>query len=263
MNKTTEALKLAELVEASAEEYMGEDGMVMVIPLDLYNDLIRALAAIREALADHSGDVNEMVTEPAIPEWVDVDDYEEPVKQEPVMDYERLTALREGEQNRAEDDYFNARPHNDTPTLREMFCQGFERGFRKGLKYAAPVEPVKQEPVRLQFPTMLRKMWSGTEVQQWLDEQVQPVKQEPVAKFLEENLIVETERVDNTGHRVLEIREEELFRLMPLYAAPVKRQWVDLTDDEINKLIQAWHKSDDGLFDYASAVITAFKEKNK
>ena len=63
----------------------------------------------------------------------------QPVKQEPVMDYERLTALREGEQNLAEDDYFNARPHNDTPTLREMFCQGFERGFHKGLKYASPV----------------------------------------------------------------------------------------------------------------------------
>jgi hypothetical protein len=54
-----------------------------------------AQAAFREALADHveqnltmvadhSGDANEMVAEPAIPEWVDVDDYEEPVKQEPV-----------------------------------------------------------------------------------------------------------------------------------------------------------------------------------
>ena len=43
----------------------------------------------------------------------------------------------------------------------------------------------------------------------------------------------------------------------------IERQWVDLTDDEVNKLIQAWHKSDDGLFDYASAVIAAFKEKNK
>lgn len=68
------------------------------------------------------------------------------------MDYERLTALREGEQNRAEDDYFNARPHNDTPTLREMFCQGFDRGFDKGLKYTAPVQPVKQEPVAWYIP---------------------------------------------------------------------------------------------------------------
>ena len=35
--------------------------------------------------------------------------------------------------------------------------------------------------MKLQFPTHLRKMWSGTEVQQWLDEQAQPVKQDPVA----------------------------------------------------------------------------------
>lgn len=60
-------------------------------------------------------------------------------KQEPVMDYERLNALREGEQNGAEDAYFFVRPENDTPTLRKMFCQGFERGFHKGIKYAAPV----------------------------------------------------------------------------------------------------------------------------
>lgn len=31
-------------------------------------------------------------------------------------------------------------PHNDTPTLRGVFCQGFDRGFNKGLKYASPVE---------------------------------------------------------------------------------------------------------------------------
>ena len=64
----------------------------------------------------------------------------EPVKQEPVMDYERINALREGEQNGAEDAYFFVRPENDTPTSRKMFCQGFERGFHKGLEYAAPVD---------------------------------------------------------------------------------------------------------------------------
>ena len=58
------------------------------------------------------------------------------------MDYERINALREGEQNGAEDAYFFVRPENDTPTLRKMFCQGFERGFHKGLKYAAPVQQV-------------------------------------------------------------------------------------------------------------------------
>ena len=60
-------------------------------------------------------------------------------EQEPVMDYERINALREGEQNGAEDAYFFVRPENDTPTLRKMFCQGFERGFHKGLKYASHV----------------------------------------------------------------------------------------------------------------------------
>jgi murein DD-endopeptidase MepM/ murein hydrolase activator NlpD len=64
---------------------------------------------------------------------------QEQAEQEPVMDYERLNALREGEQNGAEDAYFFVRPENDTPTLRKMFCQGFERGFHKGIKYAAPV----------------------------------------------------------------------------------------------------------------------------
>lgn len=78
MNKTTEALKIADLVEASVEECMGDDGMVAVIPLDLYNELIEALAAIREVLAEQ------------IPEWVDVDDYEEPVKQEPVSRYAHI-----------------------------------------------------------------------------------------------------------------------------------------------------------------------------
>lgn len=79
------------------------------------DDTDEALAAIREARA------------------------QEQAEQEPLMDYERINALREGEQNGAEDAYFFVRPENDTPTLRKMFCQGFERGFHKGLKYASPV----------------------------------------------------------------------------------------------------------------------------
>jgi hypothetical protein len=66
----------------------------------------------------------------------------EQAEQEPLMDYERINALREGEQNGAEDAYFFVRPENDTPSLRKMFCQGFERGFHKGLKYAAPVQQI-------------------------------------------------------------------------------------------------------------------------
>ena len=63
----------------------------------------------------------------------------EPVKQEPVMDYEHICALRESEQIQAGDSYFFVRPENDTPTSRKMFFQGFERGFHKGLKYASHV----------------------------------------------------------------------------------------------------------------------------
>lgn len=31
-----------------------------------------------------------------------------------------------------------------------------------------------QEPISVKFPTMLRKMWSGTEVQEWLDKNTHP-----------------------------------------------------------------------------------------
>ena len=60
------------------------------------------------------------------------------------MDYEHICALREVEQHQAEDSYFFVRPENDTPTSRKMFCQGFERGFHKWLKYAAPVSAKRE-----------------------------------------------------------------------------------------------------------------------
>jgi len=39
------------------------------------------------------------------------------------------------------------------------------------IKESLKVEQPVQEPVALKFPTMLRKMWSGGEVQEWLDKQ--------------------------------------------------------------------------------------------
>ena len=81
------------------------------------------------------------MTHEQMQEWErNIKPFVEPVKQEPVMDNERIFALREAERNGSEHNYFNARPHNDTPTLRGVFCQGFDRGFNKGLKYAAPVD---------------------------------------------------------------------------------------------------------------------------
>jgi len=153
----------------------------------------------------------------------------EQAEQEPLMDYERINALREGEQNGAEDAYFFVRPENDTPSLRKMFCQGFERGFHKGLKYAAPVEPVKQEPVAWAY-------------------------------------------IDADGSFMDALDRQHGAYQTPLYAAPVsaKREWVDLTDDEIDLIEQQVYcrttQKGRPLGVYAvelvRAVITAFKEKN-
>lgn len=46
------------------------------------------------------------------------------------------------------------------------------------------------------------------------------------------------------------------------YAAPVERQWVDLTDDEIDAIPFNVHQTNGDLF-FARAVIAKFKEKNK
>ena len=109
---------------------------------DEVNMVHQALATIRAARSQAQEPVaaNCPKCKSEISHWSWCPDFVQPVsqKQEPLMDYERINALREGEQNGAEDAYFFVRPENDTPTLRKMFCQGFERGFHKGLKYAAP-----------------------------------------------------------------------------------------------------------------------------
>lgn len=44
--------KLSLRAEQDCEESLGDDGMAMVVPLDAYNDMMEAIAALREALAD-------------------------------------------------------------------------------------------------------------------------------------------------------------------------------------------------------------------
>jgi hypothetical protein len=72
-------------------------------------------------------------------------------------------------------------------------AQVWDEGYRQGIQdermseayigvagFGAKVEPARQNPygatppqrTRVVFPTMLRKMWSGSEVQAWLDENV-------------------------------------------------------------------------------------------
>ena len=200
MNKTTlEALKLAE--EALDELRYANDTDIAK------TKYYKALAAIRDA--------NEMVMD-----WSKVKP--EAINSDPMYQMGYAAAMSKFAAQ------FQAKPVNT----------------RSSSEYS---EPVKQEPVAWlydwehegeivtgwvtqDFETT--KFNNGHNVRPLYAAPVQHVKQEPVAKFLEDNLVVETERIDNTGHRVLEIREEELLRLMTLYAAPVERQWVDLTDKE-------------------------------
>jgi hypothetical protein len=45
--------------------------------------------------------------------------------------------------------------------------------------YTHPYVPTERQPKqeRIHFPTVLRKMWSGSEVQAWLDENVNSIKE--------------------------------------------------------------------------------------
>ena len=91
---------------------------------------------------------------------------------------------------------------------------------------------------------------------------VQPVKQKPVGEVdLHKELgqlrwMGGDEGWDNAIHAVRK-------RLEELYAAPVsaKREWVDLTDDEIEDAV-GWTMTEGEMLE-CRAVITAFKEKNK
>ena len=86
----------------------------------------------------------------------------------------------------------------------------------------------------------------------------EPVKQEPVAWAY----------IDADGSFMDALDRQHGAYQTPLYAAPVsaKREWVDLTDDEIMDLVRdecvdmRWPSTP--LF-IARAIIAAFKEKNK
>jgi hypothetical protein len=56
---------------------------------------------------------------------------------------------------------------------------GWARSFYIDMWKAAP--EVEKESINLRFPTMLRKMWSSSEVQEWIDNQ-QPLYTHPQPK---------------------------------------------------------------------------------
>lgn len=91
----------------------------------------------------------------------------------------------------------------------------------------------------------------------------EPVKQEPVAWLNPHNqAVIDVRKKKQIG----EGKGYPNFSI-PLYAAPVERQWVDLTDDELRELIRKEHDAyclvNAYTLKFARAVIAAFKEKNK
>ena len=88
----------------------------------------------------------------------------------------------------------------------------------------------------------------------WGYVKAEPVKQEPVG-------VVES----NEEWGVAGVLIEGLPIGTKLYAAPVRPQWIDLTDDEIREVLIKFNRGSakfDPLEDFR-AVIAAFKEKNK
>lgn len=79
----------------------------------------------------------------------------------------------------------------DDDHKRRWFVQSLRESKRRKELEDILAQPA-QEPVALKFPTMLRKMWSGGEVQEWLDKQqslyTHPA---PAREALSEKAIVE------------------------------------------------------------------------
>lgn len=61
---------------------------------------------------------------------------------------------------------------------------------------------------RIKFPTQLRKMWSGGEVQDWLDKNVEPQLNEQFAAAVEEVLSVERSVRISLGDEVKRLKRE-------------------------------------------------------
>jgi hypothetical protein len=196
MNKTTEALKLA---EEALDKARWSQTNTKYVHAD-YDKSMEALAAIREALAEpvqepvawtrkRFGEDREYCESPFTTDWTPLyaapvqPVQQEPVKQEPVK--EEPVALNIAAQCRATaSDAIAANIIVDagSGTLRELLLDAAQ-----ALENAAPAQPVKQEPIG---------RWNWNEAKfEWLTKfdyhkhhmtplyaaPVQPVKQEPVA----------------------------------------------------------------------------------
>lgn len=72
---------------------------------------------------------------------------------------------------------------------------------------------VNAEPVKLNFPVMLRKMWSGSEVQAWIDEQ-QPLYSKPQEYMIEIEAL--RAQVADLKHKYSMLRDTHMFEAIEL-----------------------------------------------
>ena len=127
--------------DENGEECLGDDGMVMAIPLDLWNALIDAVSVLRTE--------RQPITDPIVP-WIS-HKVAEPVKQEPVdgfflpmkaLNEPMLAGLKELIDHAKRGRWTNATVRQDGVETE------YQADWIKSLvEYAAPVQPVKQEPV--------------------------------------------------------------------------------------------------------------------
>ena len=204
MNKTTEALKLAEeaLVKLCNAAEMNTLDVGMLRSACSKGD--KALAAIREALADHSGDANEMVECPVCrgtrqmrqhftesERKIIEDAFDAAIKKSPTLTKEfgrckdELLAepVKQADESLVDEWYPLQEPMNRPPNCGTGYCSCIE----------CPYESVKQEPVAFE------EWWKETGQETlyalntltdadakilakiaWESASTQPVKQEPV-----------------------------------------------------------------------------------
>ena len=222
MNKTTEALKLAE--EALCAELESDTCEEFAEAAEKCH---KALAAIREALA-----MTDKTTEAFEAWWSDTGE-------------QSLFALN----TTTDDDIKILAGIAWEAAIREVLAESKQAPDGRIPKTVFTIEDIGKAAEMGRQAGMI-------------DALAEPVKQKPVGVFANVNAL--TPEKGTRWEQMVDSAYDGV-KYIHLYAAPVsaKREWVDLTDDEVDKLLdRAWDVRLP-LPEFARTVITAFKKKNK
>ena len=265
MNKTTEALKLAEEALIKTMSVLEQAMKLIETPLGndewrdgrgAWGDANKALAFIREMLAYHS--------------------YTDPIKSNVSVDKAYLRGLRAGYslgQMEAEVDLEN--PIQGVSSVEQRFrarvasyeksIKEAEAAIREALAESKPAPDGRIPKTVFTLDDISKAAEMGRQAGM-IEALAEPVKQEPVidlSKIRHEDKCCywDDEAFCNCGadsHEILKWYRKN-------NAAPVstKREWVELTDYEIVRLYDESPMCDSEMIAFARAIIAAFKEKNK